>query len=158
MRYGWHIVKMSLLQEFKAAVAEKGELLAQIAGLKEKLTASNFQLTEATAQHTTAIESLNAKLTELTTKLSAAEATAADLLSAKTALEKQLADATAAKDAAEAKAKELVENPSAVALQIAAKAGVKPEDRPAAKTEDKPKLKGFAAVQARIAAELSKSK
>ena len=121
---------MSLLSKLEASLTEKGALIADRDRVKLDL------------------ESAKAAHADLFTRLSASEAFASglqakvsDLESKLTESAKQLAEASAkadadvlaanqAKDAAEAKAKELTENPSAVALEIAAKAGVKPTERP----------------------------
>lgn len=109
------------IEDLKAMVADKSSLMAKNDALQAELTA--LRNSQPVAE---------SKLAELAEKLTAAEANATSLLSAKTALEAKLTEATAAKEAAEAKAADLLTNPSKVALELAAKAGVRPDSRPKA--------------------------
>lgn len=141
-----------MLREVLAAVKGSPVLAQELAEAKAQASVATENLKLANAE----IETLKANANDFTAKY---EAKISELTGTITAKESELKTATEAKDSAEAKAKDLVDNPSKVALEIAAKAGVKPADRPTgdAKTEIA-KPKGLSAVQAAIAEEIKGKK
>ena len=146
------------LREILAAVKGAPALAMEVAEAKVKAADATGKLELATAE----IASLKSTLASKDKEIADAKASAADTeAKAKSEAEanaKLIVAANEARDAAEAKAKDLVDNPSKVALEIAAKAGVKPDARPSAGLTTDAKPKGLSAVQASIAEEIKGKK
>lgn len=100
----------NLSQELAAAKAENGALASKLAAAESQIA-------------------------ELTTKVSTNDSTVANLQSERDAAAAKASSLETAVATAEAKMKEFLENPSKQALEIAAKAGVKPDARPQASGE-----------------------
>lgn len=98
----------------------------------------SVELSSAKAQNAELSSKLSAsesKLAELEAKLSEATASAASAKAEVETATAKISNMEVAVAAAEAKAKEVLENPSKQALEIAAQAGVKPDSRPKAAGE-----------------------
>lgn len=109
------------IQDLLADRKETARLSAEVSDLKVQLTASTAE-----------VATLKASLAERDTALTAKDS---EVTAAKADAAKAQDEAKAANDAkaqAEAALDELKKNPSAQAVEIAAKAGVKAADRPAA--------------------------
>lgn len=111
----------AMLKELVAKSDAKQLLASEVADLKAQLVAANDA--KATTERA---------LAEHKTQLAAKESDSAALKAAKEKAESDLAVANSAKEAAESKSADLLANPSKIALELAAKAGVKPDQRPKA--------------------------
>lgn len=147
-----------LVAEIKAAIAGFPALAQENADLKAKLAAAEAANVLANAE----VEKLAKAAAEKDSAVAAAAAEKAKAEQEKADALKAKADAEAAavqaKTEAEAKVRDLIDNPSKVAAEIAAKAGVKIADRPPSGGSEPKKPSGLAAVLASIEAEISPAK
>lgn len=148
-----------LLSEIKAAVSGAPALAQENAELKTKLAAAEADKASALQEVAKLKSDSEASAKASADALSAEAAKCASAEAAKVKAEADKAEAEKAKAEAESKAQKLIDEPSAVALELAAKAGVKLDQRPKSEASgSEKKLFGLAAVRAAIESEITSAK